>query len=78
MLRILATEQWHQEKDEVAKELKKLKKVKMIEELNSFSSLQDKRAGKEFYGAGAYRDWLSTQGLESNASGMHHPAIAGI
>ncbi|XP_067928691.1 protein phosphatase 1 regulatory subunit 12B-like [Watersipora subatra] len=67
--RILATEQWHQEKDEVAKELSKLKKKKMIDELENLSILEDERAGKQFCGADAYKDWLNSRGLAADKEG---------
>ena len=67
--RILATEQWHQEKDEVAKELKRIKKTRMIDELNSLSILEDQRAGKQFYGADAYKSWLSSKDLHADTEG---------
>jgi len=48
----------------VAKELKRIKKTRMISELNNLALLEDERAGKQFYGAQAYQDWLGSKGLE--------------
>jgi len=64
----LATEQWHQEKDEVAKELAKLKKKKMVEELEGLSILEE-QAGKLDYGADAYKDWLNDKGMHVDKEG---------
>lgn len=65
----MATEQWHQEKDEIAKELSKLKKKHMIDELNNLTILEDQRAGKQFYGANAFTEWMNTKGLHASSSG---------
>lgn len=55
----------------MAKELSKLKKKRMIEELGNLSILEDERAGKEFYGADAYKSWLSTKGLHADETGAY-------
>lgn len=54
----------------MAKELAKLKKKKMIDELESLSILEDDKAGKQFYGVGAYKDWLNTKGLSTTSEGI--------
>ena len=38
----------------------------MIDELNSLSILEDQRAGKQFYGADAYKSWLSSKDLHAD------------
>lgn len=41
----------------------------MIDELNSLSILEDQRAGKQFYGADAYKSWLSSKDLHADTEG---------
>lgn len=47
-----------------------MKKVKILEELNSLGLLDHKHGEKEIYGADKYKDWLTTQGLQIDGSGM--------
>lgn len=68
--RVLATEQWHQEKDEVAKQLAKRKKKRMVSDLDGLAILEDENTGKEFYGAEAYKVWLASKGLGTDKEGM--------
>ena len=41
----------------------------MINELEGLSILEDQRAGKQFYGAHAYQDWLNSKGLTADSEG---------
>nr|KAG5686405.1 hypothetical protein BaRGS_023705 [Batillaria attramentaria] len=72
--RILAAEMWHQDKNNVAKEMNQLKKVKMQQVLRELEDEEESKAAQQFYGQQAYEQWLSSRGLEPKATGP--PSLA--
>ncbi|XP_062566080.1 ankyrin repeat domain-containing protein 53-like [Saccostrea cucullata] len=61
--RILAAELWHQDKDNVAKELGQLKKLKMQQVLKEMEEQGEFKAAQEYYGEKAYQEWMQKKGL---------------
>ena len=60
---------WHQDKNNVAKEMHQLKKVKMQQVLRELEEEEEAKLDQQFYGQAAYEQWLSTRGLEAKNTG---------
>lgn len=56
--RILAAELWHQDKNNVAKELGQLRKLKMQQVLKEMEEQDEFKAAQEYYGEKAYQEWI--------------------
>ncbi|XP_005089620.1 ankyrin repeat and KH domain-containing protein mask isoform X2 [Aplysia californica] len=61
--RILAAEMWHQDKDNVAKEMQQLKKVKMQQVLKELEDEEEMKAARQFYGEEAFNQWMTSKSL---------------
>lgn len=61
--RILAAEMWHQDKDDVSKEMQQLKKVKMQQVLRDIEDEEEENAAKQFYGEEAFEQWMANKNL---------------
>lgn len=61
--RILAAEMWHQDKDNVAKEMLQLKKVKMQQILKQLEDEEEEKSAKQFYGEDAFKQWMENKNL---------------
>ena len=58
LYRILAAELWHQDKNNVAKELGQLRKLKMQQVLKEMEEQDEFKAAQEYYGEKAYQEWM--------------------
>lgn len=65
--RILAAELWHQDKNNVAKELGQLRKLKMQQVLKEMEEQDEFKAAQEYYGEKAYQEWIQKKGLNGKS-----------
>ncbi|ELU06759.1 hypothetical protein CAPTEDRAFT_104651, partial [Capitella teleta] len=61
--RILATEQWHQDKEVMSVEMAYLKHMKMNQVLKEMDAEDEMKADQEFYGDIAFKQWMDNKGL---------------
>ncbi|KAK3094726.1 hypothetical protein FSP39_005473 [Pinctada imbricata] len=67
--RLLAAELWHQDKNNVFKEMGHLKKMKMAQVLKEIEDENEKKAEKEIEGEKAFDDWLQRKELPRSHTG---------
>lgn len=68
--RLLATEMWHRDKNNVAKEMQQLKTFKMQQVLRELEEEEDAKLEQQFYGQAAYEQWLSSRNLNPKHTGQ--------
>ncbi|KAK2167329.1 hypothetical protein LSH36_29g01014 [Paralvinella palmiformis] len=67
--RLLAAEQWHQDKRSLAREMSQLQKLEMQKTLYEMQADEENSAHQKYYGDLAFSEWLQMHGLEPKPTG---------